>query len=164
MKILKLKENIENFDIFIRSLYSYKTKKGNKQIQENEEMVASFKEGLKSLGSRAHIIAEVTFVVAGKEEKQTYLLQELAKDGLQLPEDVESFQITIKGKFLSKVENVKMSSGYEQLFITDKFIIKQNSTKEIKEEIGNVIIQNMELYQEMTNNRIRFGEEKIAEV
>ena len=164
MKALKKKEYLENFEIFIKSLYSCKKGKEEKLTEESANMITSFKEGLRRLGPKVYIIVEVKYVVAGKEEKQTYSLEDLAKDGLQLPEKVESFEVVFNGKSIIKVGDIKTSDGYEPLFITDKFIVEQNASKEIKKGTSDIIIKDTETYQEFSNNRIRFGEVNTLEI
>ena len=51
----------------------------------------------------------------------------------------------------------------KDVFNSAKFIVAQN-TKEKEFEEGAIVIKDMLFYQDMTGNRIRFGEEDTLEV
>lgn len=152
------KKLVEDFKIFLYSLYEHN------KIEENNKIVNTFAKDLRKVSGKGRGLVEVemTFVDCKNETSQCFL-DDAVNLGLELPEDVASFKISVHVCKSSKIDNVSESVIMKDVFKSAKFIVAQN-TKQKEFEEGAIVIKDMLFYQDMTGNRIRFGQENTLEV
>ena len=151
------KNLIENFTILLYSLYEHNS------IQENKVIIDEFSKELRSLQGKGNALVELHITCDnGKEEINKYFLEEAAKNGLEMPEDVENFYLIVNALKVKQEGNARMVNK-KQIFKSSTFVVKENCKKKEVEK-DSILIKDKEVYQEKTGNRIRFGKQNVLEL
>ena len=147
------RETIENFKIFMSSLYEAQS------CEENKKMFKQFETELRGCVGDTVTRIELTLTFAdGSIEREKMLLSVAAKEGVEIPDDVVSFEVEVSVYSSTKEGNI--TSGLtKSVFKSKKFVVKANERKrksdqEKRDEV--VEIKDIDTYQMKTNNRIRF--------
>ena len=164
------RELIESFKVFYSSLYQHKN------VEEVEKGYAPHVEDIKelmTLGDDADLRVKFVCITAdGTIKHLPYQpIQLFVKDGVDIGEDVERFEVVIKAEYRKR--NIKFeSSDRTPFFKSETFVVKENSKSVISKlyedrvEEGKakaVVVSKADL-QEFSNNRIRFGETNTLEI
>ena len=158
MELFTNKKTVEDFKIFLNSLYEHNIGKGNDAIVEK------FAKDLRNISGKNRGMVEIEMTFAdGKIQTEKTFLDCAAKDGINIPEDVASFKVSVMVHKSIKNDKVRETYLMKDVFNSAKFIVAQN-TKEKEFEEGAIVIKDMLFYQDMTGNRIRFGSEDTLEV
>ena len=160
MKKISRVKFVENFKIFVNSLYEHQS------VIENGEIVDKFDKDTKAMGGEFKAVVRVTtYLPKEKLETITYDIVDAVKDGINVPDNALAFEARVD--VASAVKNGDVISGsVETPFKSMLFILTENAKilKNIEIPQGIRIVNNMELYAEKSGNRIRFGEEKELEL
>ncbi len=151
---------VEDFRIVINSLYEHQ------KYEENEKIVEEFHKEMKTMGGDLKSFVKVTTRSPKQApETKTYEIDDVVVNGINLPEDVETFEVSVDVYSKVKVDNV-ISSGIKTLFKSMLFIMSENVKvlKEVSAPKGIRIVRSKALFSAKTGDRIRFGKEHKLEL
>lgn len=160
MKKVSRVKLIEDFKIFVNSLYEHQS------VMENAKIVDEFDKKTKAMGGEFKAVVRVTlFLPKEKLETKTYDIVDVVNNGIDLPENALAFEARVDVASAVKNGDV-ITGGVETPFRSMLFILTENATilKNIEIPQGIRIVNSMELYAEKSGNRIRFGEENKLEL
>lgn len=161
MARIGLKKHVEHFKILLNSIYEHVG------LSENQKVVDKIENDLQTMGGYLQIFVDVEYQVDGHSKFERYTLYDATKNGIELPEGVESFSCEFIAKSSTKSGDV-VSVGRKNLFKTKRFVVAENcdNKKDAAKRLTNsdIIIKNMEIYQDKTGNRIRFALKTTASV
>ena len=151
---------VEDFKIFINSLYEHQS------LEENKKIVEEFEKELKAMGGNLQAFVKVAATLPKKKTMTTtYRIDDVAFGGFNLPEDTETFEVSVDLYSRVKEGNIT-ASGIKTPFKSMLFILSENAKvlTNVNASQGICVVRDMELYSEKTGNRIRFGEPLTQEV
>ena len=165
------KELVESFRVFYASLNQHL------KLEEMTKGVEKYIEEIKDLMSITDDVdLKVKFVCTlpnGKEKHSVYQpIQLFVKNGITMPEDVETFKCVIRAEFI-KNETKFTSTDERPFFKSETFVVEENAKSLIAKlyldtakttEKPKFTVVKGERLTELSNNRIRIGETTIKEL
>ena len=163
------RELIESFKVFYSSL--------------NVHLKADFAEKMKpfideinecvNFTDDVDILVRFEFVMPNEEVKHTRFqtIQDFVKNGITFPEGVQRFKCEVKS-IMRKNEAVYETTPTHPFYKSETFVVKDNA-KSVTSKLyldsheqgkGKMVVVDSERLRDMSNNRIRVGEELIAEL
>lgn len=160
MKRISRAKLVEDFKIFVNSLYEHQS------VKDNQKFVDELDKEAKKIGGNLKAVVRVTTYLPNKiQESKMYDIEEAAYNGVEIKEDAEAFEVRVD--MLSSVKNENTySSNLITPFKSMLFIISENAKifEHINAPRGIRIVKNMALYSAKTGDKIRFGEENKLEL
>ena len=158
------KELIESFKVFYSSVNQHLKVEDMKQGRER--YIEDIKD-LMSLTDDADLKVKFVCDLPNGETKHSVYqpIQLFVKNGVTLPEDVETFKCVVRAEF-RKNETVFQSTDEHPFFKSETFVVKENAKSVIaklskdsaERKEGKVVMVSSQYLADQTGNRIRIGE------